>query len=172
MLHPPQRCALPPSHDFDRSLTPHGSRAACASSSASPSRRTSSTTARRSHSSSSRERRYMASAAHLSACRRRRLPPAIRPAHRNVRVCARRPITASRARTAACRIWTLRPSSSASGVRVAGTVLRAFLQTIYEAEGRFTVDAVLRSLEDVSIAGACVIECGEEHLGRRFRLCC
>ncbi|KAH8995108.1 hypothetical protein EDB86DRAFT_3102824 [Lactarius hatsudake] len=50
-----------------------------------------------------------------------------------------------------------------------------FLHTIYEAEvgpGRFTVDAVLRSLEDVSIAGACVIECGEEHLGRRFRLCC
>ncbi|KAH9055733.1 hypothetical protein EDB87DRAFT_1638650 [Lactarius vividus] len=50
-----------------------------------------------------------------------------------------------------------------------------FLQTIYEAEvgtRRFTVDAVLRSLEDVSIAGACVIECGEEHLGRRFRLCC
>jgi len=49
-----------------------------------------------------------------------------------------------------------------------------FLQTIYDAEvgpRRFTVDAVLRSLEDVSVAGACVIECGEQHLGRRFQLC-
>ncbi|KAI9440870.1 hypothetical protein H4582DRAFT_1939836 [Lactarius indigo] len=51
-----------------------------------------------------------------------------------------------------------------------------FLRTIYETAEvvgprRFTVDAVLRSLEGVSIAGACVIECGEEHLGRRFRLC-
>jgi hypothetical protein len=49
-----------------------------------------------------------------------------------------------------------------------------FLQTIYDAEvgpKRFTIDAVLCSLEDVSVAGACVIECGEEHLGRRFQLC-
>jgi hypothetical protein len=50
-----------------------------------------------------------------------------------------------------------------------------FLQTIYDAEvgpgpRRFTVDAVLRSLEDVSVAGTCVIECGERHLGRRFSL--
>ena len=48
-----------------------------------------------------------------------------------------------------------------------------FLETIYDAEvgpKHFTVDAVLRSLEGVSAAGACVIECGERHLGRRFRV--
>ena len=33
---------------------------------------------------------------------------------------------------------------------------------------RFTVDAVLHSLEVVSVAETCVIECGELHLGRRF----
>ena len=48
-----------------------------------------------------------------------------------------------------------------------------FLQTIYDGEAgpkHFTVDAVLCSLEDVSVGGTCVIECGEEHLGRRFQV--
>ena len=49
------------------------------------------------------------------------------------------------------------------------------MQTIYDDDAevspgprRFTVDAVLNSLEDVSVAETCVIECGEMHLGRRF----
>ena len=52
-----------------------------------------------------------------------------------------------------------------------------FLQTIYDDDAevgpgpgprRFTVDSVLHSLEDVSVAETCVIECGDLHLGRRF----
>ena len=50
-----------------------------------------------------------------------------------------------------------------------------FLHMIYDDDAevgpgprRFTVDSVLHSLEDVSVAETCVIECGELHLGRRF----
>ena len=114
----------PSSDAVDRSLTPRGSRVACANSSASPSRRTSSTATRLRYYRQRPGRRCIESVARLSGCHRRLLS-VVCFAHRNVRVWSRRPImgTSRRARhitTAACGIWTSRPSttrSSPSGVR-------------------------------------------------------